>query len=101
MHLNKIEKEDHLFAAFQHFDKDSSGFITMEELEQALVKHNMGDPETIKEIIREVDTDHDGRINYEEFVAMMRKGMPGQQDGGAHRRSVSNMAPVGVPRHHK
>ncbi|KAL2632943.1 hypothetical protein R1flu_004422 [Riccia fluitans] len=102
MHLNKIEKEDHLYAAFQHFDKDSSGFITMEELEQALVKHNMGDPDTIKEIIREVDTDHDGRINYEEFVAMMRKGMPGQQEGGAHRRSVSNMAPVGAPRqHHK
>ncbi|KAG6788265.1 hypothetical protein POTOM_004327 [Populus tomentosa] len=51
-------------------------YITMEELEQALMKYNMGDSKTIKEIIAEVDTDHDGRINYEEFVAMMRKGNP-------------------------
>jgi hypothetical protein len=30
----------------------------MEELEQALMKYNMGDSKTIKEIIAEVDTDH-------------------------------------------
>ncbi|WRX19356.1 Protein kinase domain - like 10 [Theobroma cacao] len=51
-------------------------YITMEELEQALRKYNMGDEKTIKEIIAEVDTDRDGRINYDEFVAMMRKGNP-------------------------
>eukprot|EP00262_Sarcandra_glabra_P017117 TRINITY_DN576_c0_g1_i1.p1 TRINITY_DN576_c0_g1~~TRINITY_DN576_c0_g1_i1.p1 ORF type:complete len:517 (-),score=74.47 TRINITY_DN576_c0_g1_i1:374-1924(-) len=74
MHMNRMEKEDHLFTAFEYFDKDKSGYITMEELEQALKKYNMGDEKTIKEIIAEVDTDHDGRINYDEFVAMMRKG---------------------------
>ena len=74
MHMNKMEKEDHLFAAFQHFDADSSGYITMEELQTAMEKNGMGDPETIQEIIREVDTDNDGRINYDEFCAMMRKG---------------------------
>ncbi|KAI5595186.1 hypothetical protein BDE02_03G121200 [Populus trichocarpa] len=76
MHMNRMEREDHLYKAFEYFDKDKSGYITMEELEQALVKYNMGDTKTIKEIIAEVDTDHDGRINYEEFVAMMRKGNP-------------------------
>ena len=25
MHMNKMEKEDHLFAAFEYFDKDHSG----------------------------------------------------------------------------
>lgn len=30
----------------------------MEELESALKKYNMGDEETIKEIISEVDTDN-------------------------------------------
>jgi calcium-dependent protein kinase len=25
MHLNKIDREDHLYTAFQHFDIDSSG----------------------------------------------------------------------------
>lgn len=77
MHMNKLEKEDHLFKAFEYFDKDNSGYITVEELENALTKYNMGDARTIKEIIAEVDTDHDGRINYDEFVAMMRKGNPG------------------------
>lgn len=33
-------------------------YITMEELEHALKKYNMGDEKTIKEIIAEVDTDH-------------------------------------------
>ncbi|KAJ6415113.1 hypothetical protein OIU84_004000 [Salix udensis] len=67
MHMNRMEREDHLYKAFEYFDKDKSGYITMKELEQALMKYNMGDAKTIKEIIVEVDTDHDGRINYEEF----------------------------------
>ena len=33
-------------------------YITMDELEQALTKHGMGDPDAIKDIIAEVDTDH-------------------------------------------
>ncbi|KAL7188999.1 hypothetical protein ACSBR1_038796 [Camellia fascicularis] len=76
MHMNRMEREDHLYTAFEYFDKDKSGYITMEELEHALKKYNMGDEKTIKDIIAEVDTDHDGRINYDEFVAMMRKGNP-------------------------
>ncbi|KAI3687464.1 hypothetical protein L1987_81161 [Smallanthus sonchifolius] len=76
MHLNRVEREDHLYKAFEYFDKDKSGYITVEELEHALKKYNMGDEKTIKEIIAEVDTDNDGRINYDEFAAMMRKGNP-------------------------
>ncbi|XP_073014284.1 calcium-dependent protein kinase 1-like [Typha latifolia] len=72
MHMNRLEKEDHIFKAFEYFDKDNSGYITKEELEQALKKYDMGDEKTIKEIISEVDSDNDGRINYEEFVAMMK-----------------------------
>ncbi|CAL9226606.1 unnamed protein product [Arabidopsis halleri] len=76
MHMNRIEREDHLYTAFQFFDNDNSGYITMEELELAMKKYNMGDDKSIKEIIAEVDTDRDGKINYEEFVAMMKKGNP-------------------------
>eukprot|EP00252_Welwitschia_mirabilis_P011561 TRINITY_DN2584_c0_g1_i1.p1 TRINITY_DN2584_c0_g1~~TRINITY_DN2584_c0_g1_i1.p1 ORF type:complete len:531 (-),score=115.98 TRINITY_DN2584_c0_g1_i1:306-1898(-) len=74
MHMNRMDKEDHLFKAFQYFDKDGSGYITKEELEQALQSYGLADQQTIKEIIEEVDADKDGRINYDEFVAMMRKG---------------------------
>lgn len=76
MHMNRVEREDHLYKAFEYFDKDKSGYITVGELEQALKKYNMGDTQTIQEIIAEVDTDNDGNINYEEFVSMMRKGNP-------------------------
>ncbi|KAK1278218.1 Calcium-dependent protein kinase 17 [Acorus gramineus] len=86
MHMNRMDREEHLYTAFQFFDKDSSGFITTEELEQALVQYGMHDGRDIKDIIAEVDADNDGRINYDEFVAMMRKGNP--QENPKKRRDV-------------
>ncbi|CAN1306798.1 Calcium-dependent protein kinase 20 [Linum perenne] len=71
IHLNKIQKEDHLFAAFSYFDKDGSGYITADELEQACEQFGLGDLH-IADIIKEVDQDNDGRIDYSEFVAMMQ-----------------------------
>ncbi|OIT03812.1 PREDICTED: calcium-dependent protein kinase-like [Nicotiana attenuata] len=79
MHRHRLERDDHLFKAFQFFDTDHSGFITKDELESAMKEYGMGDEATIKEIIAEVDTDHDGRINYEEFCAMMRSGTQPQE----------------------
>ncbi|KAF6985282.1 hypothetical protein CFC21_003168 [Triticum aestivum] len=76
MHMNRMDREEHLYTAFQYFDKDNSGYITIEELEQALKEKGLMDGRDIKDIISEVDADHDGRINYTEFVAMMRKGAP-------------------------
>ncbi|KAM7506255.1 hypothetical protein LguiB_005159 [Lonicera macranthoides] len=74
MHRHKLETDEHLLKAFRFFDKDDSGFITMDELESAMKEYGMGDEATIKEIISEVDTDNDGKINYEEFCTMMRSG---------------------------
>ncbi|XP_050366582.1 calcium-dependent protein kinase 26 [Argentina anserina] len=73
VHLNKLEREEHLVAAFRYFDKDSSGYITVDELQQACAEHNMTDV-LLEDIIKEVDQDNDGRIDYGEFVAMMQKG---------------------------
>nr|GMC49860.1 calcium-dependent protein kinase 2-like [Ipomoea batatas] len=74
MHKHRLEREENLYKAFQYFDKDSSGFITRDELQTALKEHGIADAETIKEIIAEVDIDNDGTINYEEFCTMMRTG---------------------------
>ncbi|CAL9087051.1 unnamed protein product [Musa textilis] len=74
MHRHKLEKEEHLLNAFEIFDKDHSGYITRDELKHAMSQYGMGDEATINEVLDDVDTDKDGRINYEEFVAMMRKG---------------------------
>lgn len=84
VHLNKLEREEHLVAAFRYFDKDGSGYITMDELQQACTEHNMTDV-LLEDIIREVDQDNDGRIDYGEFVAMMQKG-----NFGIGRRTMRN-----------
>ncbi|KAI3718184.1 hypothetical protein L6452_19041 [Arctium lappa] len=84
MHLNKLEREEHLVAAFRYFDKDGSGYITFDELQQACTDHNMTDI-LVEDIIREVDQDNDGRIDYGEFVAMMTKG-----NAGIGRRTMRN-----------
>ncbi|XP_020233115.1 calcium-dependent protein kinase 10 [Cajanus cajan] len=73
LHLNKIDREDHLVAAFSYFDKDGSGYITQDELQQACEEFGIGDVR-LEEMIREADQDNDGRIDYNEFVAMMQKG---------------------------
>ncbi|XP_071734001.1 calcium-dependent protein kinase 1-like [Rutidosis leptorrhynchoides] len=70
LHLNKIEREDHLFAAFSYFDKDGSGYITADELQQAC--DEFGIDAHLEELIQDVDQDNDGRIDYNEFVAMMQ-----------------------------
>ncbi|KAL7244763.1 hypothetical protein ACSBR2_000176 [Camellia fascicularis] len=76
MHRHKLEKEEHLYKAFQYFDKDGNGFISREELRQAMTQYGMGDEATIDEVLDDVDTNKDGNINYDEFVAMMRRGTP-------------------------
>ncbi|KAK6917298.1 EF-hand domain [Dillenia turbinata] len=75
MHRHRLERDEHLYKAFQYFDTDNSGFITRDELESAMKEYGMGDDASIREIISEVDTDNDGRINYEEFCAMMKSGV--------------------------
>lgn len=84
MHLNRIEQEETLFQAFCHFDKDKSGFISVDELQQACKEFSI-DEDSIMETMREVDTNHDGIIDYNEFVAMMRKG-----NGGVGRKTLSS-----------
>ncbi|XP_066343704.1 calcium-dependent protein kinase 13-like [Miscanthus floridulus] len=84
LHLNKLEREEHLVAAFSYFDKDGSGYITVDELQQACKEHNMPDA-FLDDVIKEVDQDNDGRIDYGEFVAMMTKG-----NMGVGRRTMRN-----------
>jgi calcium-dependent protein kinase len=61
MHMNRMDRDEHLYTAFQYFDKDNSGYITMEELEQALREKGLLDGRDIKEIVAEVDADNVSR----------------------------------------
>jgi calcium-dependent protein kinase len=57
LHLNKLEREEHLVAAFSYFDKDGSGYITVDELQQACKEHNMPDA-FLDDVINEADQDN-------------------------------------------
>ncbi|MBA0698117.1 hypothetical protein Golax_002621 [Gossypium laxum] len=94
VHLNKLEHEEHLVAAFQYFDKDRSGYITVDELQQAWAEYNLTDV-FFEDIIREVDQDNDGRIDYGEFVDMMKKG-----NGWIGRRTMRNSLNISMRNSH-
>ncbi|XVF37212.1 hypothetical protein REPUB_Repub19eG0127300 [Reevesia pubescens] len=86
LHVNKMERDENLVAAFSFFDKDASGYITIDELQQACKEFGLGDVH-LDEMIKEIDQDNDGRVDYGEFAAMMRKG-----DGiGRSRTMRSNL----------
>ncbi|RRT55118.1 hypothetical protein BHE74_00029261 [Ensete ventricosum] len=74
--MNKLEREENLISAFSFFDKDGSGYITIDELSQACREFGL-DEVHLDEMIKEADQDNDGQIDYSEFTAMMRKGTVG------------------------
>ncbi|XP_074264610.1 calcium-dependent protein kinase 13 [Silene latifolia] len=75
LHLHKMANDEHLQKAFSYFDKDSNGYIEPEELQNALMEDGLDDCVNVaNDIFQEVDTDKDGKISYDEFVAMMKTG---------------------------
>lgn len=75
VHIQKIGNDEHLRKAFAYFDLDKSGYIEIEELRTTLSDDLGPNPEeVIHAIIRDVDSDKDGRISFDEFAAMMKAG---------------------------
>ena len=70
--MKESNTEEDIRETFQVFDKDGNGFISAAELWQVMtiVGKNLTNKE-VDEMIREVDTDGDGQVNYEEFVTNM------------------------------
>lgn len=72
--------------AFARLDSDNDGVISRRELISALAASaegsgadgdasgGGGNPRDVDEILRELDVDGDGRISYDEFLAMMQQG---------------------------
>lgn len=54
VHLNKLEREENLVSAFAYFDKDSSGYITIDELSEACREFGLNDGH-LDEMIKEID----------------------------------------------
>ena len=69
--------ERNLARAFDHFDEDNSGFITIEEARRVLdefgSKVRAHSSEEARAFLKEADADGDGRIDWEEFVRVMTR----------------------------
>ena len=63
-------KEERLYEAFSMFDKDNCGKITKEELMEVL-KADKSQELEVENIIRQVDKNGEGSINYKEFLELM------------------------------
>ena len=72
----KFLNENVLRYAFRYFDKDGSGEITFDEIEDVF-KQSITDKdnvhESLKKIISEVDANGDGVIDFNEFTYIMKK----------------------------
>ncbi|CAO2147902.1 unnamed protein product, partial [Urochloa humidicola] len=73
LHMNKLEKEENLLRAFSFFDKDGNGYITTDELSEACRQFGV-DVVHLEDLMKDIDQNNDGQIDYSEFVAMVRKG---------------------------
>ncbi|XP_031498102.1 polcalcin Cup a 4-like [Nymphaea colorata] len=79
LHMNTQETDaskcmEDLRNAFTIFDRDKNGLISADELHQVL--RSLGDSATLsacKDMIRGVDQNGDGQVNFEEFMMMMTK----------------------------
>ena len=69
-------KDNALKFAFRYFDKDNSGEITFNEIEE-LFSQSIPDRtkvhETLTNIIKEADINEDGKINFDEFSKVMKR----------------------------
>lgn len=63
---------DELKQAFQFFDSDSDGHITVKELSQALT--SLGKTTSLadaEKIVKKLDLDHNGTLDFTEFLTLM------------------------------
>ncbi|KAG9442221.1 hypothetical protein H6P81_018075 [Aristolochia fimbriata] len=92
-----MEREENLVPAFSFFGKEASGYIIIDELQEACKKFGLSDLHLDK-MIREIDQDNqcyfslitvqERQIDYNEFAAIMRNGT----GGGVERRMMKTVS---------
>ena len=69
---SETSSQEEIMSVFRTLDEKGCGFVTPDELRH--IMRNLGehlDEEEIDDIIREVDSNGDGEIDFEEFCAIM------------------------------
>ncbi|CAI9107280.1 OLC1v1006599C1 [Oldenlandia corymbosa var. corymbosa] len=75
--MDERDEEEDMREAFNVFDQNGDGFITVEELRSVLSSLGLKQGRTIEDcqlMIKKVDKDGDGMVNYKEFRQMMKGG---------------------------
>lgn len=67
----KLLTKERMKIAFDHFDKNKSGSINIQELKQLLDQGRHIDDSVWKAMIAEADINGDGEVSYNEFEKMM------------------------------
>ena len=81
------KSEETLRAAFSVFDTSGDGFINAEEMRRIMM--HMGEPvtlEDVEQVIRKVDKNGDGAIDYDEFTKVTPHPTPKPKPPSSRRR---------------
>ena len=74
MDINELLTNKKLMAAFQMFDKDGNGEISVDEIISVVGgKGNKQEKNEWKDVLKDIDIDGNGEISFEEFKIMMLK----------------------------
>jgi len=104
MDKRKYIQEDVCWRAFKTFDVDGSGTIDKEELMKLLGIDTVSDvmqvqvtEQEVDSIMKECDLNGDGKIDFEEFLAMMRK-MPKTRRSASKGERKARAQYIGIAR---
>lgn len=75
--MDEKDEEEDMREAFNVFDRNGDGYISVDELRSVLASLGLKQGRTFedcKKMIMKVDVDGDGRVNFSEFREMMKGG---------------------------
>ncbi|KAJ3591333.1 hypothetical protein NHX12_009279, partial [Muraenolepis orangiensis] len=84
-------------AMFKRFDHGKDGFIDLMELK--LMMEKLGAPQThlgLKNMIKEVDEDFDGKLSYREFLLIFHKAAAGELEEESGLMALARLSEIDV-----
>ncbi|XP_050984823.1 EF-hand domain-containing protein D1 [Labeo rohita] len=82
---------------FKRFDSGKDGFIDLMELK--LMMEKLGAPQThlgLKNMIKEVDEDYDGKLSYREFLLIFRRAAAGELQEESGLMALARLSEINV-----